>query len=260
MPSLLILSPRLGHVLMTRSSASGVAALCVAALGLIMAVLLMRTVTSRTGATEKSVMLKQVRPQFHPEDKASYRNLRAPRGVKTESLKRLEKTLDHIVYAKKSPAMYSMLARHLVQHLRHGQSLSEGENHPHYGYPFGYDQTSGWHQEIESYDPSQDGCDCSIDEGERYLECSCGSAWGALTLMDRGCYGCCNYYCCNTCQCYTSGSNGMGATTCHCPLLNSWEYDHSSCTSWWTHNAGPLDPGGYGGITEFEDQPGNLVA
>jgi len=59
----------------------------------------------------------------------------------------------------------------------------------HFGYPWGYDKNNGWHQEIESYSPTKDGCQCSINNYHRYLTCSCGSAWGALTLQDEQCYG-----------------------------------------------------------------------
>ena len=44
-------------------------------------------------------------------------------------------------------------------------------------------------QEIEDYSPTKDGCDCSINNSNRRLTCSCGSAWGALTLQDESCYG-----------------------------------------------------------------------
>eukprot|EP00960_Hanusia_phi_P073919 768114-Hanusia_phi.AAC.4 len=97
------------------------------------AVLVIRSATSTSGASRRSVLLQPGRPIFHGnspvrgedadqgpvpgEDRASFRSLESPRGVKTESLRRLEKSLDRVVHAQLTPATYSMLARHLVQHL-----------------------------------------------------------------------------------------------------------------------------------------------
>ena len=109
----------------------------------------------------------------------------------------------------------------------------------HFGYPWGYDKNNGWHQEIESYDPSKDGCQCAINNYNRKLTCNCGSAWGALTLQDDSCYGCCSHGCCNRCTCSTSGAgDGMGPTTCTCPLARNWARSNSNgCPGWWSDNA-----------------------
>lgn len=130
----------------------------------------------------------------------------------------------------------------------------------HFGYPWGYDKNNGWHQEIESYDPELDGCACQINNYHRYLSCTCGSAWGALTLQDEGCYGCCSHGCCNRCHCHTSGAGDrMGPTDCVCSLSRNWDRSNArGCPGWWRDNAGPLDPGGKGGIPEVEDTPGVL--
>jgi len=131
----------------------------------------------------------------------------------------------------------------------------------HFGYPWGYDKNNGWHQEIESYSTTKDGCDCSINNYNRYLTCTCGSAWGALTLQDEQCYGCCTHGCCNRCSCHTSSAgDGMGPTTCSCPLARNWDRSNSrGCPGWWSDNAGPLDPGGTGGIPDIQDTPGELM-
>jgi len=131
----------------------------------------------------------------------------------------------------------------------------------HFGYPWGYDKNNGWHQEIEDYSPSKDGCSCSVNNYHRYLTCNCGSAWGALTLQDDHCYGCCTHGCCNRCTCSSSSAgDSMGPTTCTCPLARNWARSNSKgCPGWWSDNAGPLDPGGTGGIPDIEDGPGTLM-
>ena len=148
------------------------------------------------------------------------------------------------------------MARVLAQHLT---KLAPIRGNGHTGYPFGYSKVNGWHQEIETYDPVEDGCDCAIDHGARKLRCSCGSAWGAITLMDEGCYGCCGGSCCNECRCTTSGPESMGPTSCTCPLGANWRRGEKGCPGWKKDNAGPLDPDGEGGIPEVEDEMGQLM-
>mmetsp|Transcript_48663 Transcript_48663/g.97507 ORF Transcript_48663/g.97507 Transcript_48663/m.97507 type:complete len:262 (+) Transcript_48663:19-804(+) len=178
---------------------------------------------------------------------------------------KLAQALDGVVRPATSFQLvdHSQLAQILKEHLLEKQALAS--------YPFGYPRSGGWHQVIENYSPEGDGCDCGIDEGARELRCSCGSVWGAVTLMDQNCYGCCETGCCNHCTC--SGIDeeeaeeeegrgdgkrfSMGPTTCSCPLAERWTW-HDEC-SWWSDNAGPLDPGGTGGIPDVEDQPGVLT-
>ena len=76
----------------------------------------------------------------------------------------------------------------------------------------------------------------------------------------------CTYGCCNRCSCSTSSAgDGMGPTTCSCPLARNWDRGNSmSCPGWWYDNAGPLDPvgihpNGHGGIPDIQDTPGNLL-
>ena len=77
-------------------------------------------------------------------------------------------------------------------------------------------------QEIEDYSPTKDGCDCSINNSNRLLTCSCGSAWGALTLQDEGCYGW-----------WVGGSVGVWVCTRLLRLVSGWECGcvgvHSLC-------------------------------
>ena len=135
----------------------------------------------------------------------------------------------------------------------------------HFGYPWGYVKDQGWQQEIESYDPILDGCKYKISGAMDYLMATCGSQWGALTLFDDACYGCCDDGCCMKCECNSLNiGDGMGPTSCTCPLGdahnggNSVRGEGSDCPRWWSDNEGALDPfysfpgGGY-------DQNGRLV-
>mmetsp|Transcript_12475 Transcript_12475/g.29894 ORF Transcript_12475/g.29894 Transcript_12475/m.29894 type:complete len:245 (+) Transcript_12475:13-747(+) len=173
-------------------------------------------------------------------------------SINSRGFMSLEQALDRVVEPARTfqHVDHEQLAQLLKDHLLVRQQQLKGGS-----YPFGYPRSGGWHQEIVNYDPKDDGCDCAIDEGKDQLSCSCGSVWGAITLMDEGCYGCCASGCCNQCTCSYSNSD-VGPTACTCPLANKWNY-RSTC-SWWEDNAGPLDPGGTGGIPEVEDEMGLL--
>mmetsp|Transcript_6324 Transcript_6324/g.14679 ORF Transcript_6324/g.14679 Transcript_6324/m.14679 type:complete len:229 (+) Transcript_6324:34-720(+) len=203
--------------------------------------------TSRAVSRRDTSLMEVVEEE--PVGRANFRSLAAIPGARRERALEQALTAQLRMYGDDRARMAQALSRHLT-------ALAPERGNGHMGYPVGYNKNNGWHQEIETYDPVKDGCECDIDNNARRLDCKCGSAWGAITLLDEGCYGCCGSSCCNECQCSASGPESMGPTSCSCPLAAAWKRGSSGCPKWNKDNGGPLDPDGKGGIPEVEDEMG----